>query len=56
MDQPDLRSSEHYINRELSLLEFNERVLAQALDETKVSLRGLDGRGAAVIELEAGRP
>jgi polyphosphate kinase len=33
MDQPDLRSSEHYINRELSLLEFNERVLAQALDD-----------------------
>jgi len=33
MDQPDLRSFEHYINRELSLLEFNARVLAQALDE-----------------------
>jgi polyphosphate kinase len=33
MDLPDLRSAEHYINRELSLLEFNERVLAQALDE-----------------------
>jgi polyphosphate kinase len=33
MGQPDLRSAEHYINRELSLLEFNERVLAQALDE-----------------------
>jgi len=33
MDQPDLRSAEHYINRELSLLDFNERVLAQALDE-----------------------
>jgi polyphosphate kinase len=33
MDQPDLRSSEHYINRELSLLEFNGRVLAQALDD-----------------------
>ena len=32
MDQPDLRSAENYINRELSLLEFNERVLAQALD------------------------
>jgi len=33
MDQPDLRSAENYINRELSLLEFNGRVLAQALDE-----------------------
>ncbi|HEY6124329.1 MAG TPA: polyphosphate kinase 1 [Steroidobacteraceae bacterium] len=33
MDQPDLRSVEHYINRELSLLEFNGRVLAQAMDE-----------------------
>jgi polyphosphate kinase len=33
MDQPDLRSADHYINRELSLLGFNERVLAQALDE-----------------------
>src|SRR3982750_1894859 len=33
MDQPDLNSQEHYINRELSLLEFNGRVLAQALDD-----------------------
>jgi polyphosphate kinase len=37
MDQPDFRSAEHYINRELSLLEFNGRVLAQALD-SKVPL------------------
>ena len=39
MDQPDLRSAEHYINRELSLLEFNERVLAQALDEKSAAAR-----------------
>src|ERR1044072_8197738 len=34
MDSPDLKTPEFYINRELSLLEFNQRVLAQALDDT----------------------
>ncbi|MGD0961098.1 MAG: polyphosphate kinase 1 [Methylomonas sp.] len=33
MDSFDLKAPELYINRELSLLEFNERVLAQARDE-----------------------
>lgn len=33
MDAVDLKAPENYINRELSLLEFNERVLAQAYDE-----------------------
>ncbi|MGD9597039.1 MAG: polyphosphate kinase 1 [Steroidobacteraceae bacterium] len=32
MDAPDLEAPAHYINRELSLLAFNERVLALALD------------------------
>jgi polyphosphate kinase len=34
MDTVNLKASEHYINRELSVLEFNQRVLAQALDES----------------------
>ena len=34
MDAPVLPPSELYINRELSLLEFNKRVLAQAQDES----------------------
>jgi len=33
MDAPDLKAPQHYINRELSFLEFNQRVLDQALDE-----------------------
>ena len=34
MDAPDLKAPQHYINRELSFLEFNQRVLDQAFDET----------------------
>ncbi len=33
MDAPDLKAPDYYINRELSFLEFNERVLALAFDE-----------------------
>ncbi|MFP5505726.1 MAG: hypothetical protein ACLGH6_05975, partial [Gammaproteobacteria bacterium] len=32
MDSPDLSAPELYINRELSLLAFNKRVLEQAKD------------------------
>jgi polyphosphate kinase len=37
----DLRAPELYFNRELSLLEFNQRVLAQALDESTPLLERL---------------
>src|ERR1700758_2245768 len=33
MDAPDLKAPQHYINRELSFLEFNQRVLDQAFDQ-----------------------
>src|SRR5215469_753575 len=41
MDAPDFKAPQHYINRELSFLEFNQRVLAQAFDETQPLLERL---------------
>ncbi len=37
----DLKSPEFYLNREMSLLEFNRRVLEQALDESTPLLERL---------------
>ena len=39
--EPDLKRPELYVNRELSLLEFNQRVQEQALDETTPLLERL---------------
>src|ERR1700747_3793420 len=34
MDAPDLKAPQHYMNRNLSFLELNQRVLDQAFDES----------------------
>src|SRR5207302_1044650 len=41
VDVPDLKAPQHYINRELSFLEFNQRVLQQAFDESAPLLERL---------------
>ncbi|MCY3750740.1 MAG: hypothetical protein OXG54_04990, partial [Gammaproteobacteria bacterium] len=41
MDTQNLSNPEFYINRELSLLEFNRRVIAQAEDESMPLLERL---------------
>lgn len=38
MDTPDLKQPDLYLNRQLSLLEFNHRVLLQALDDSSTPL------------------
>lgn len=48
----DLRSPQLYINRELSLLEFNQRVLAQALDESTPLLERLLYLGISSTNLD----
>ena len=42
MENNELEKPEYYINRELSLLEFNVRVLAQAKDESVPLLERLN--------------
>src|SRR6185437_14683076 len=42
VDAPDLKAPDLYINRELSFLEFNQRVLALAFDETVPLLERLN--------------
>ena len=52
MDSPDLKAPQHYINRELSFLEFNQRVLDQAFDESVPLLERLRFYGIAQATYE----
>lgn len=49
---PDIKHPDNYINRELSLIEFNRRVLAQALDETVPLLERLRFLGICSTNLD----
>jgi polyphosphate kinase len=52
MSNRDLKAPEHYINRELSFLEFNRRVLAQAHDETLPLLERIRFLGISCSNLD----
>ena len=43
LDTPNLKLPDYYINRELSALEFNRRVLHQAIDDKTPLLERLKG-------------
>jgi polyphosphate kinase len=52
MDSPDLKAPQQYINRELSFLEFNQRVLDQAFDESVPLLERLRFRCISCSNLD----
>ena len=52
MEKINLKSPDFYINRELSLLEFNRRVIAQAMDETLPLLERLKFLSIASTNLD----
>lgn len=49
---PDLKHPDNYLNRELSLIEFNRRVLAQAIDDTVPLLERLRFLGICSTNLD----